>query len=842
MLTPPTIAPAFSPTARSPGTAPSSVHDEATLPPRDEATTDFGAADRAQPENESPTRIRYFGDYEIIRELARGGMGVVFRARQVSLNRTVALKMILAGQLADDTDVKRFYSEAEAAANLDHPGIVPIYEVGQHEGQHYFSMGFVDGQSLSQRLTEGPLPAPEAAELIRRVSEAVEYAHQHGVIHRDLKPANILLDQNGNPRVTDFGLAKQVQGDSGLTGSGQIMGTPSYMPPEQAGGKRGEVGPAADVYALGATLYALITGRPPFQAATPMDTVIQLISDEPVPPRRLNASIPRDLETICLKCLEKEPVKRYPSAAALADDLGRYLAGEPILARPVDLAERAVKWVRRRPVIAALIASVVVMGLLGMSGVIWQWREAIAARTDAQDQAEIARGEAEFANRRLYDVKMNVAQRAWEDWNPTLFLGSLDEQLPENQHGVNRRGFEWYYWRRKLASGHQTLKGDSALLGVAFSPDGSRIASASSDFAINVWDVATGQKTLTLEGHTGTVSGVAFSPDGLRVASASSDGTVKLWDAATGQEALTLKGHTKEAYGVAFSPDGSRLASVSWDGTVRVWDAATGRETLTLKGRAFPATTVAFSPDGSQIASSSVDVYLWDLATGRETLTLKGHTGLVSSVAFSRDGSRIASSSSDQTVKLWDMTTGHEMHTLKGHTGTVAGVAFSPDGSRVASAGWDQTVKLWDTATGRETRTLTGHTGLVSSVAFSPDGSRLASSSWDSTAKLWDVTTGREPLTLRGHAAGVSSLAFNPDGSRLATAGEDRTVRVWDTVTGQETLVFKRHTGMFMGLAFSPDGSRLACTGGILGKSGDVTVWDARPLDDEPAKPGPVSR
>ncbi len=325
----PTIAPADAATARIPGVAPRPVPDEATLPPRDEATVDLGLADREQPED-GPTRVRYFGDYEIIHEVARGGMGVVFRARQVSLNRTVALKMILAGQLANDTEVKRFYTEAEAAANLDHPGIVPIFEVGQHEGQHYFSMGFVEGQSLSQRLAEGPLPAREAAELIRRVSEAIEYAHQRGVIHRDLKPANILLDPDGNPRVTDFGLAKKIQGDSGLTGSGQIMGTPSYMPPEQASGQRGEVGPAADVYALGATLYALVTGRPPFQAATPMDTVIQVISDEPVPPRRLNASIPRDLETICLKCLEKGQSRRYASASDLAADLRRYLDGEPI--------------------------------------------------------------------------------------------------------------------------------------------------------------------------------------------------------------------------------------------------------------------------------------------------------------------------------------------------------------------------------------------------------------------------------------------------------------------------------------------------------------------------------
>jgi hypothetical protein len=258
-------------------------------------------------------------------------MGVVFEARQVSLNRPVALKMILAGQLANETDVKQFYTEAEAAANLDHPGIVPIYEVGQHEGQHYFSMGFVEGQSLSHRLADGPLPPREAAGLIIKVAEAIEYAHQRSVIHRDLKPANILLDKNGNPRVTDLGLAKKLETDSGLTGSARIMGTPSYMPPKQAGGKRCEVGPTADVYSLGATLYALLTGRPPFQAATAMDTVIQVIGEDPVPPHRLNTSIPRDLEIITLKCLQKEPASRFGSARELTEELMRFLAGERIL-------------------------------------------------------------------------------------------------------------------------------------------------------------------------------------------------------------------------------------------------------------------------------------------------------------------------------------------------------------------------------------------------------------------------------------------------------------------------------------------------------------------------------
>ncbi len=264
----PTIAPSPPPTLPLPGAAPSAIREEATLPPRNDVTVDFGSAYSARPEAPSSTCVRYFGDYEIVREQARGGMGVVFQARQVNLNRPVALKMILAGQLANEADVRRFSIEAEAAANLDHPGIVPIHEVGEHEGQHYFSMGFVEGQSLAQKIARGPLPPRDAAALMVKVAEAIEYAHQHGVIHRDLEPANFLLDQVGNPRVIDFGLAKKLEGDSGLTGSGQIRGTPSYMPPEQTGGKRGEVGPAADVYALGATLYALITGRPPFQAAT----------------------------------------------------------------------------------------------------------------------------------------------------------------------------------------------------------------------------------------------------------------------------------------------------------------------------------------------------------------------------------------------------------------------------------------------------------------------------------------------------------------------------------------------------------------------------------------------
>ncbi len=395
----PTIAPATPPTSPIPGLASPLADAEATEPHDDQATVDFGSSGTAGPGASSPDRIRYFGDYEITRELARGGMGVVFLARQISLNRPVALKMILAGQLANDTDVKRFYTEAEAAAGLDHPGIVPIYEVGQHEGQHYFSMGFVEGQSLAQRLADGPLPPREAAALMVKVAEAIEYAHGRGVIHRDLKPGNILLDRNGNPRVTDFGLAKKVEGDSALTASGQIMGTPSYMPPEQASGNRGQVGPAADVYALGATLYALVTGRPPFQAATAMDTVIQVIGEEPVPPRRLNPGVPRDVETICLKCLEKEPARRYAAASDLADELRRYLDGKPILARPVGQAERTWRWSKRNRLAASLLTVVAVLTAAGTATITVLWLRAERSHREAVTAGEQTRRAPTLARR-----------------------------------------------------------------------------------------------------------------------------------------------------------------------------------------------------------------------------------------------------------------------------------------------------------------------------------------------------------------------------------------------------------------------------------------------------------
>ncbi|MCI0356963.1 MAG: protein kinase [Planctomycetaceae bacterium] len=298
-----------------------------------------------------------FGDYQVIETIAKGGMGVVFKARQRKLNRIVAIKMILAGQFADKTDVERFYSEAEAAAALSHPNIVKIYEIGEVQGQHFFSMEYIEGHSLADLVRENPLPPRRAAEFVQTIAETMQFAHQKGIVHRDLKPSNVLVDAQERPLITDFGLAKHQEDESQLTVSGAVIGTPSYMPPEQAEGKGSLIGPQSDLYSLGAILYELVTGRPPFRAASPFETIRQVIQDEPLSPRLVNPGVPRDLETICLKCLQKDPARRYATSQDLADELTRYLRGEPILARPISPLARFWRLCRRYPVASAAIAT-----------------------------------------------------------------------------------------------------------------------------------------------------------------------------------------------------------------------------------------------------------------------------------------------------------------------------------------------------------------------------------------------------------------------------------------------------------------------------------------------------
>jgi WD40 repeat protein len=847
----PTLVPPSPPTALVTGLANPSVHEDATVAPRQQATVDLGTSKPARPDASEPVRVRYFGDYEIERELARGGMGVVFRARQISLNRPVALKMILAGQLADDTDVKRFYTEAEAAANLDHPGIVPVYEVGQHEGQHYFSMGFIEGQSLAQRLADGPLPPREAAELMAKVAEAIEYAHRRGVIHRDLKPGNILLDPNGHPRVTDFGLAKKLETDSGLTGSGQIMGTPSYMPPEQAGGNRGEVGPAADVYALGATLYALLTGRPPFQAATPMDTVIQVISDEPVPPRWLNASIPLDLETIALKCLQKEPLRRYATAADLAADLGRYLSGEPIAARPVSPTERAWKWMKRRRALSTAIAACVLALLVAAVGGTWFSLRLRSANQeilgvnrnlkDANDQItrtnsdlktalEDARRQRDLARGNLYVADMALAQAAWDQARIPSFRALVAKYASPAIGERDLRGFEWSYFEQLGRENSVAIRGLGVNRTIAYSRDGRQIAIWPYGRPVQIYDAATLSPRRELKGGPG-YGEVAFSPDGRLIAAGGEDRQVRLYDAASGELVRTLgEPRRGPVIGLAFHPDGKRLVECARDDdAISTWLVESGRFESAIRTRfQISPGSLAFSPDGRHLAVSDPAIrpgqfQLRDARTGKIEYEKRG-AGVC--FAFSPDGRMIAAAGDDGRILIWETARGTEIRALIGHAGFVAAVAFRPDGRELASVGEDTTVRLWDTASGRQVANLKGHTSGVYAVAYRPDGQRLATSDWqEGVLRIWDPEAGQECRTFRPHRLSwefTVAMAFDSEGRRIASASGNRTVKVLDSRTGAVLLDLDAGDRAH-GVAFHPDGSRLAAAVDMA-----IRIWDSR--------------
>jgi WD40 repeat protein len=821
-------------TARCPANAQAVRHLFARLfgePPRQGASAAgddrTGTADPATPPEVKAGRYPAPANYEILGELGRGGMGIVYKAQQANPKRLVALKMILSGQLASSAEVQRFHTEAEAAARLDHPNIVPIYEVGEHEGQPYFSMKLIEGGSLADTVLR-PLAASSdrarnGVRVLAQVARAVHHAHQRGILHRDLKPGNILLDGQGQPHVTDFGLAKRVEASVPHTRTGAIIGTPNYMAPEQARSEK-VLTTAVDVYGLGSILYELLTGRPPFRAETPLDTILQVLEREPVPPRRVNSRVDRDLQTICLKCLEKEPQRRYGSAEALAEDLERWLEGEPIRARPAPGGERLLKWVKRRPAAAALlvVSSVAALALAGALVGVWysgrlqdaleetrvQRGEADEQRQEAERQKARAEGQEDLVKRLLYLSNMNLAERAWQAADLELLDRVLKETQPEPGQ-KDLRGFEWHHLRRlRHHSALRTLPHGNYVMSLDWSPDGSRLATATNDGTVRVWDAEAGKEVLTRREASGVWS-VRWSPDGKRLVVCAGDKSVKVWDAGSGHEIQTFRGHAEEkARVLSLSPDGKRLATAGMDMAVMIWDAQTGRSTLTLKGHTSGVTSVDWSPDGKALASAGHDraVKIWDAETGRELRTLNGGTN-VQAVSWSPDGKRLASSW-DRTIRVWDAGTGAETLTLKGHRQTVFGLAWSPNGKRLASVDGDGPLRIWDASSGQQELLLRSPgAGIRSSVSWRPDGKCLASTGGNLAVNIWDAEEDRQALVLRGHSGPVSGLSWAGDGKRLATTSLDGTLRVWDAETGRGLRTFKDAVN---GVAWSPDGRRLA--------------------------------
>lgn len=824
-----------------------------------------GLADAGDPSSSPPTKTRSFGDYELLQELGRGGMGVVYKARQKSLNRLVALKMIRASRLASAADLQRFRAEAEAAASLDHPNIVPIYEVGTLEGQPYFSMKLVSGGNLEAVVRAQDLGSTRegcrtAAQLVAKVARAVHHAHQRGVLHRDLKPSNILLaggsdrihavqsgspDESGHcePLVADFGLAKRLEGKASLTDTGAIVGTPTYMAPEQGVGKRGTVTTATDVYGLGNQLYVLLTGRPPFQGETPLETLAQVKEQQPEPLRRRNPQIDRDLETICLKCLEKEPQRRYPSAAALADDLERWLAGRPIQARPINRVAHFWRWCRRNRTLAGVgVLAVLALVTVVVLSTVWAFRERRNAKelATALQKSEENRLQAEYRLAENYLDRGLILCDQGDIGTGMLWLARSLQTAPAEAADlqwairVNLTG-----WSRQLHHLKAVLQHQGPVLAVAYSPDGQTVWTGSEDGTARRWQGDTGTPMGLPIVHPGGVRNLALSPDGQTLGTVSGDsdhrivwtgpdaghaytsvlnrlaapGTVRFWEAATGRSHGVFFPAGDQVFLLAFSPNGETLLTGGRHTALCLWHSGTGKPACACLRHPTPIMAAAFSPDGRTIVSGTEGgdknpalASLWEVATGKPIGHCFEHPGQVWAAAFSPDGQTVLTGCTDGKARLWDLATGKLRTAPLQHGAAVAAVAWSRDGETLLTGSYDRTARLWQTDTGRPQGQPLPHVDQIQAVALSPDGRSVLTGSWEGSARLWEVAFGQS-MGLRLELPGLLSLAFSPDGRLLATAGQ--MVQLWETATGKSIGPIFQHPAEISLVAFSPDGQTL---------------------------------
>jgi WD40 repeat protein len=828
-------------------------------------------SDAAAPvaDDASPRRLRHF---DLLDEVGRGSSATVYRALDRRLGRVVAVK-VLRPTAAARPDAATLGREGGAVARLQHPNIVPVYEIGEADGCPFLALEFVHGGTLADRIAARPFTAREAAALLETVARAVHYAHLMGVVHRDLKPANVLLTADGVPKITDFGLAC-IEADAG---GHVVVGTPGYMAPEQRRGAA--AGPAADVYALGAILRELLAGR-----------------------------ANRDLAAVAAKCLRESPADRYPDAAAVADDLRRFAAGEPVSARAVGPLERAWKFARRRPAVAALVAVVAAGGAGGLAAGVEYNARLRAAVDRAEDQARLYREQLDATRRHAYAVQLAHAD-AVVRLDPARGRALLDDPAacpPEF------REFAWRYLRRLCDREQRVIPAGGPAYAVAAGRGA--VAAVTRDAAgdaVTVWDTTTGGQRCRL-GPAGRVTGLALSPDGRALAVAREPlsggaATVTVHDAMSGDEtapglpvggpvlalgwsadgpvavaraggdavlhrprraavrlptpnglraaALAPDGDAVAAWAegmvtvwdadgrpraelraegtvdaAAFAPGGDALATVSGRGAV-VWDVAAGRARCTLAGHTNAVVAVAFSPDGMTVATAGEDfaVRLWDADRGAALATLRGHEHIVTAVAFAPDRRAFATGSSDGTVRVWDAEPERRAVLPHAPTGKVLAAAVSPDGATLATAATDGTVALWECATGRRVATLAAHPRLAWAVAFAPDGRTLATAAPDQSLKVWEVESGR---LLREFGAPAGSpgdqgpnplaVAFLPGGARLVTAHQDGRLRVWDTADGRLVHEVLAHPGGALCLAVAPGCDRLA-TGGA---DHTIRLWD----------------
>lgn len=825
-----------------------------------------------------PTRL---GQYRIIRQVGRGGMGVVYEAEHESLGRRVALKVLPKVNIADVTARERFRREAETTARLQHPNIVQIFEVDEHDGQPFLALEYVPGPNLGHHLRKSPQPPQHAAALLETLARAVHYAHEQGIVHRDLKPANVLMARvkknSGEhaeiesadssafewvPKITDFGLARPMD-ECGLTATGDIVGTPAYMAPEQAWGKskRQLVGPASDVYALGAILYEALTGRPVFQGGTALEALEEVRTQEPVPPTRLRPRVPRDLETICLKCLEKEPGKRYASALALAEDLHNFQGGRKIVARrtgPVGLLKR---WCRRNASLAVastlgFIAIVSATALALNYAITVQVRREQKLTQSALEDARFQRSRAEKNAVELTEqqeltkatlVEVERFRRQAERLSASLALergmalleqGDVARGMLLLGHSLQITSAEdaelQHVIRSNIAAAyrqlpyhlHAVLEHRGEVWAAAYSPDGKTLLTGGRMSPPRRWDAVTGEQIGDPLPHEGEIKAVAMSPDGTLMVTAGTDKFARIWEVATGKSVGKPLEHPQSVQCVTFSPDGKTILTGSADGIARLWETATGQPS----GEFAPTGSiyvVAYSPDGKKILTgASRTAQLWETETKKPLGSPMRHPGNVWTAAFSPDGKTYVTGSEEGNVWSWDSNTVKLVGVPFVHQGPVRSVGYTLDGKTLWSAGAYGKVRFWDA---NKSAPIRIHSGIYA-VAMSRDQSRVATASADGKVRLWEKPVA-EPSVLLPHEQMAFCVAISPDGATIVTGAAGVTGRLWNTSTGQPIGNPLNHKASIMRVAFSPDGRT------ILTGSGDKTaqLWNA--ADGTPCGP-----
>jgi WD40 repeat protein len=809
-------------------------------------------------------------------------MGVVYRARDNAIDRDVAVKLLSERYGPDSQAARRFLSEARITGQLQHPGIPAVHQVGTlADGRPFLAMKLIKGRTLEAILRQRSDPSTDRGRLLaafEAVCQAVGYAHAHRVIHRDLKPANVMVGAFGEVQVMDWGLAKVLCTETSAfadtlaaeqtrawtevsptpesgsqTQAGSLVGTPGFIPPEQAIGQIERVNERSDVFGLGALLAVILTGKPPYVGESYESVRVQAVRgklDDCF--ARLDASgAEPELVALCKTCLAFEPADRPADAEAVAKAVAAFRAAAEERARRAELdrvrvegerataeARAAERRKRRRLALVAATVLVAVLVLVTVTSLLaagyfnrLRLSEAEAARgeRDARHEAEQLADEA----RRRGDAER------WQHYRANMAAAGSALQLQSSGAArrvlgtapAEHRDWEWLHFTSRLDEARLVLPCAAGMdlntRRVAFRPDGKQVATGQADGTVRVWDVTTGGEVAALPGQRRDIHELAFSPDGRHLLAFSMDGTLQSWTLATHDSRVLVRIPYQWAMGDVLSPD-QRLLFCMSDQSGQLWDVATGRKRADLPGRPPPGGegSGAFSPDGRRLAYSTAEnvIRIWDLEAGFEVHVMRGHSSSVRALTFSPDGKRLASGSmyAENTARLWDVSTGKEIAVLRGHRNEIISATFSPDGTRLATASLDQTARLWDGVTGRAIATLEGHRGSVYHVAYRPGGRYLATSSLDGTLRLWDAVGGEPVAVLHGHTADVRESVFNPDGALLASASDDGTVRLWDLALAERNGVLRGHTSFVYDVAFSPDSTRAAS----VAWDGTVRIWD----------------